>query len=120
MRIVVSAQDARGLASEVDSHFGRCPFFAIVDVNGSEVIAVEAVENPFYGQHQPGQVPAFIRGLGADAMVTGGMGGRAVELFQGYGIEAVTGAGGTVQEALAAYLDGRLAGAGPCREGAGH
>ena len=120
MRIAVSAEGPSGLDSIVSPHFGRCPFFTIVEVEGGQVRTVRTVENPFYTQHQPGQVPAFIHSLGVEVMLTGGMGGRAVQFFQQYGIEPVTGAMGTVRQALEQYLGGRLQGAAPCRESVEH
>jgi predicted Fe-Mo cluster-binding NifX family protein len=120
MRIVVSADDQGGLSGVVSPHFGRCPYFALVDLEGREVQQVNVVENPFYTSHQPGQVPNFINSLGANVMLTGGMGGRAIGFFQEFGIEAVTGAGGTVQHALEQYLGGELQGAAPCRESEEH
>ena len=53
-------------------------------------------------------------------MLAGGMGRRAIALFQQYGIEAVTGAAGTVRHALEQYLGGALQGAEPCRESIAH
>lgn len=120
MRVAVSADDQRGLDSVVSPHFGRCPYYVLVDVEQHQVKGVRVVANPFYGQHQPGQVPGFIRDQGADVMLTGGMGGRAVGFFQQYGIEPVTGAMGTVRHALEAYLGGRLRGAAPCHESVEH
>ncbi|MBC7223606.1 MAG: NifB/NifX family molybdenum-iron cluster-binding protein [Anaerolineae bacterium] len=120
MRIAVSTDDPNGLDGVVSPHFGRCPFFTLVEIEGNEVREVRAVENPFYQAHQPGQVPAFIHSLGADVMLTGGMGGRAVQFFQQVGIEPVTGAMGTVRQALEGYLGGALRGAAPCQESVEH
>lgn len=120
MRIAVSARDGNGLDSGVDEHFGRCPYFVLVDVDGSEIQAVATVPNPYYGHHQPGQVPAYIHAQGADIMLTGGMGGRALQIFQQQGIRAVTGAAGSVRDAVTQFVDGSLSGAGPCRESVEH
>ena len=120
MRVAISADDSNGLSSVVSPHFGRCPYYAFVDVEGREVRQVNVLDNPYYGHHQPGQVPGFIERQGADVMLTGGMGGRAIGFFEQYGIEAVTGAGGTVQHALEQYLGGTLQGAAPCRESIVH
>lgn len=120
MRIAISADDERGLESVVSPHFGRCPYFVLVDLEGNQVKAVTVVPNPFYGNHQPGQVPAFIHRQGAEVMLTGGMGARAVAFFQQYGIEPVTGAYGTVRNALEQYLSGRLQGAAPCAQSVDH
>lgn len=120
MRIAVSAQESRGLESPVSGHFGRCPCFVIVDVEDRSPKGVKVVENPHYGHHSVGQVPAFIHEQGADVLITGGMGGRAVSYFMQYGVEPVTGARGTVEEAVRAYLAGDLTGADPCRESIEH
>jgi len=120
MRIAISADDNNGLESVVSPHFGRCPFYILVDMEGQEVKAVQSVDNPYYGQHAPGQVPGFIHSQGVHVMLTGGMGGRAIGFFEQYGIEAVTAASGTVRYALERYLGGALHGAEPCRESIEH
>jgi predicted Fe-Mo cluster-binding NifX family protein len=120
MRIVVSADTKNGLESVVSPHFGRCPHFILVDLDDQDVSGVREVDNPFYGQHQPGQVPGFISSLGANVMLTGGMGGRAIMFFQQYGIEGVTGAYGTVRQSVERYLGGQFQGAEPCKESREH
>jgi len=120
MRVAISADDNKGLDSVVSPHFGRCPYYVLVDLEDREVRQVSAVENPYYGNHQPGQVPAFIEHLGANVMLAGGMGRRAIDLFRQCGIEPVTGASGTVRHALEQYLGGALQGAAPCRESVAH
>jgi predicted Fe-Mo cluster-binding NifX family protein len=119
-RIAFSVDFDGGLDSLVSHHFGRCPYYVLVDVEGREVREVSARENPFYNAHQPGQVPRFLRQQDADVIVTGGMGRRAIAIFEAENVETVTGAQGTVAEALADYLGGRLAGAEPCRESRHH
>lgn len=120
MRIAISADDNNGLDSIVSPHFGRCPYYMLVDMDGDEIRHLQAVENPYYGQHQPGQVPRFIRSQGADVMIAGGMGRRAIAAFQHYGIQTVTGASGTVRYTLSQFCDGVLEGAEACRESASH
>jgi predicted Fe-Mo cluster-binding NifX family protein len=120
MRIAISTETNDGLESRVAHHFGRCPFFAIVDVDSKEVTCIEVIDNPFYGNHQPGQVPGFINQQKADVMLAGGMGRRAIDFFQQMGIKAATGVSGTVQNALESYLGGELKGAAPCKESEEH
>ena len=120
MRIAVSADNKQGLDSVVSPHFGRCPHYVLVDVNGHDVTGVQEVDSPFYGHHQPGQVPAFIHSLGANVMLAGGMGGRAIMFFEQFGIEGVTGAYGTVRQSVERYLGGELKGAAPCKESEEH
>ena len=120
MRIAVSTDDSNGLDSVVSPHFGRCPYYILVDLDGQEVKQVNAVANPNYGRHAPGTVPTFIQNQGADVMLAGGMGRRAIALFQQYGIQAATGVAGSVRRALEQYLDGALQGAEPCLTSRGH
>ena len=120
MRIAVSAENKNDLDSVVSPHFGRCPCFVLVDLDDHDVKDVRAMDNPYYGYHQPGQVPAFVNSLEADVMLTGGMGGRAIMFFQQFGIEGVTGAYGTVRQSVERYLGGELKGAAPCKESQEH
>lgn len=120
MRIAVSADNRNGLESAVSSHFGRCPYFILVNLDDDKIDEVREVDNPFYGSHQPGEVPNFINSLGANVMLTGGIGRQAIRFFEEYGIEAVSGAYGTVRESVERYLNGQAKGAAPCRDDHGH
>jgi predicted Fe-Mo cluster-binding NifX family protein len=120
MRIAISAETSQGLQSKVAQHFGRCPYFALVDVTGEEVQSIEIIENPFLSGHEVGQVPTFIHQQEAKVMLSGGMGGRAIQIFKQFGIDTATGASGTVQETLASYFAGKLSGAAPCAESVEH
>ena len=120
MRIAISADTNGGLDSAVGQHFGRCPYFALVDVEGTEVTEVTTVANPFYPNHSPGEVPNFIHSQKANVMLAGGMGRRAVMFFEQLGIEAATGAAGTVRQSVEAYLGGVLTGVKPCAESEAH
>mgnify|MGYP005839875093 CR=1 FL=1 len=115
MRIAVSADSANGLNSRVSPHFGRCPFFVLVDIDEDGTIRnVTSVANPCYGNHAPGQVPAFINSQGVNVMVSGGMGAGAISFFNQYGIGVATGASGTVADAIEAYFDGALSADAVC------
>ena len=120
MRIAISIETNNELESVCAHHFGRCPFFAIVDLEGRDIKTIQVIENPFYGGHQPGQVPGFINKQKVNVMLSGGMGGRAIQFFQQFGIEAATGADGTVRQALEKYMGGELTGAAPCKESVEH
>ena len=120
MRIAVPADTNDGLDSVVAAHFGRCPYFAIVDLDDGEIQSTLVVDNPFYAQHQPGQVPGFIQSQDVDLMIASGMGGRAIQIFREFEIGVASGASGTVRTALAAYEAGQLQDAVPCRESQQH
>lgn len=120
MRIAVSAANNNGLDSNVAQHFGRCPFYILIDMDGVELKTVQGIANPHYESHQPGMVPSFINEQKVNTMISGGMGGRAIEFFEQFGIETATGATGAVQDALNAYLNGTLNGGSACAESEAH
>lgn len=120
MRIAVSTETNAGLDAPVAGHFGRCPFFTLIDLEGDQIQAIQVVANPFFPVHEPGQVPAFVHSQGANVMLTGGMGARAVAFFEQYGVRPVTGAAGTVRQALECFQGGDLSGWAPCSESVAH
>lgn len=115
IRIAVASEDDLGMESNVSAHFGRCPYYTMVEAEGDKISLSYKVENPFYGAHgNPGQVPAFIRDQGANVIIAGGMGQRAVGFFNEFGIEVVTGTAGKVKSVIDGYLKGAIKGASPC------
>jgi len=114
-KIAIAMDDGNGLKGQVSQHFGRCPFYTFVDLDEENNVIAEKIEqNPFFNQHQPGVVPKFIHDQGADVIIAGGMGPRAIELFHSYGIDVVTGAIGQAERVLSAYFEGSLSGVFPC------
>jgi ATP-binding protein involved in chromosome partitioning len=90
-------------------HFGHCDEFVIVDVDPvkREILGSETVDAP---PHEPGLLPVWLKELGADLIITGGMGSRAQMLFKEKGIDVMVGASSDEPEAIVkAYLDGTLA-----------
>lgn len=119
-KIAIAVLDDKGIEAKISQHFGHSPYFTFVDVVGKEMHKVETIANPHHTSHQPGEIPAFLQSQGADVILTGGMGGRAVEFFRQYGIEPATGASGIARDALTRYLEGNLNKAEPCSESADH
>lgn len=68
----------------------------------------EIIANPGAIQHEPGSVPKFLYDQGANVIVSGGMGGRAIQNFEQYGIEVILGATGPVDNTINKILDGTL------------
>ena len=113
-KIAFACEENKGLESEMSMHFGRCPYFMMVDVEGTEVKKVDPVANPYFNGHVPGVVPEFIKKQNVNVMIAGGMGPKAVDMFNGFGIEVATGVGGKVENVLKAYLEGKVSGTVAC------
>ena len=112
MRVAISTD-----GNVVSAHFGRCPTFTLVDIENSEVVKKEVIDNP---GHHPGFLPQFLHKNGVDAIVAGGMGQRALGLFAEVGIEIVVGISGTVDEVIDKIVKGTLEGGESlCKPGLG-
>jgi predicted Fe-Mo cluster-binding NifX family protein len=117
MKIALATDDNMGSDAVVSQHFGRCPYYIVVDIDEKEIKDIKAVKNPFYESHgQPGEVPNFIHSLGVDVIISGGMGPKAIGFFQQLGIQAFTGASGTVGDVIKNYMSGQIDGAVPCSD----
>jgi Mrp family chromosome partitioning ATPase/predicted Fe-Mo cluster-binding NifX family protein len=112
--VAIACEDDRGLDARVSAHFGRCPCYTVVELDGDRIVEHRVARNPHFGNHQPGVMPEFVRSLGADVILAGGMGPKAVGMFQQSGIEVATGASGTARQALEGYLRGAVSGVVPC------
>ncbi|MBD3253837.1 MAG: dinitrogenase iron-molybdenum cofactor [Candidatus Lokiarchaeota archaeon] len=106
-------------AGQVYAHFGRAPEFTFVtiDEENKKLISKEVFPNP---GHSVGSIPQFVNSKGADYMIAGGMGHRAVNFFNQFGIEVIVGVTGSVQSVIQKILDGTLEGGESlCAPGAG-
>ena len=86
-------------------HFGHCPEFTIIETEVKEIINKEIIPNP---GHKPGFLPKYLNEMGVDCVLAGGMGRRAVDLFEKNGIEVVTGVSGIIDNAVEQFLNNNL------------
>lgn len=89
-------------------HFGHCEQFAVleVDPDAKSITSSEMLTPP---PHEPGLLPAWLSEMGCDIIIAGGIGGRAIELFQRNGIAVVIGApSGKPDEIVISHLNGEL------------
>jgi len=114
-RIVVPCSTSAGLDSELSQHFGRCPYFAVVEVEAGEITSCRHIENPHGQNHVPGAVPALCVDLGADVLLCGGIGARAIGLFEQAGVAVSSQHSGTLRESIASHLSGDRKRPVPCK-----
>jgi predicted Fe-Mo cluster-binding NifX family protein len=113
-RIALSCDNGFGLEASLSPHFGRCPFYVLVDVTDDQIAGFQVVKNPYFPNHQPGVIPQFIHSQKANVMIAGGMGPRAIDFFTQFGIDVATGAQGKVKDVVEAYLRGEVQGVVAC------
>lgn len=100
MKIAVACE-----GNMVTEHFGHCESFLIFDVNNNQIISKQIVPNP---GHKPGFLPVFLYEKGVNVIMSGGMGGGAVEIFNEKNIKVLTGVSGDAETAVKQYLEGNL------------
>ena len=98
----------------VTEHFGHCEGFMIFDAENNQIVKSETVANP---GHRPGFLPNFLADRGVNVIISGGMGGGAVEIFNERNVEVVVGPSGDAKASVEAYLKGSLKSTGSvCHE----
>ena len=89
-------------------HFGHCAQFAFFDVDETSktVTSKTLIDSP---GHAPGVLPVWLAEQGASVIIAGGMGSRAVSLFDENHIRVVMGAPQLdADEIMKQYLQGNL------------
>jgi len=86
-------------AGKLATHFGHCEEFALIDVDSENrnIVSKEVIDAP---PHQPGLLPGWLAGHGAEVIIAGGMGMRAQQLFAQQNIRVVVGAPTETPEAI--------------------
>ena len=101
----------------VSAHFGRCPFFTIIDIEDGKIKNKETISNP---GHHPGFIPKFLHERGVECIIAGGMGTKATGLFNEMNINTIVGISGKIDDVISQILNGILKGGESlCRPGAG-
>lgn len=109
MKVAVASE-----GQNVSGHFGHCEAFAIYEVEAGKIIGREVKANP---GHRPGYIPLFLKELGVNVIIAGGMGEMAQQLFRENGIEEFVGVQGLCDDAVQRFVDGKLESTGSvCHE----
>ncbi len=89
-------------------HFGHCEQFAVMDVDTeTKTITNKQMITP--PPHQPGVLPPWMAQQGVNLIIAGGMGARAIGLFEQLGVKVIVGAPSDDPENIVmAYLEGTL------------
>lgn len=87
------------------AHFGRCPEYTFVEVQDGNEISRKSLPNP---GHHPGAIPQFLKDNNTDAVLAGGMGKRARDLFDELGIKVYFGCSGTIDSLVESACQGTL------------
>ena len=94
---------------EIFQHFGHTEEFKVYEVEDNKVVSSEVVGSEGQGH---GALAGLLSGKGIDVLICGGIGGGAQAALAERGIELCSGATGSADEAVEAYLRGELQSAG--------
>lgn len=100
MKIAVASDNGM-----VTGHFGHCESFSIFETENNQIVKSESIPNP---GHKPGFLPNFLNDIGVNVIISGGMGGGAIQIFNEKGIDVITGATGQAKDAAELYAQGKL------------
>ena len=89
----------------VFQHFGRTESFKIYEVKDGEVLNTEVIGSNGIGHEA---LAAYLKNLGVDLLICGGMGQGARNALAESGLVVVSGAQGDADEAVQAFLRGEL------------
>ena len=106
MKICITSE-GNTLDSQVDSRFGRCQYFIIVN---TDTLEFDAIQNPnIEAMGGVGiQSAQLLASKKVCAVLTGNVGPNAFQTLSAAGIDIYTGISGSVKEAIEAYKSGKL------------
>lgn len=109
MKLAISAS-GRSLDDPVDSRFGRCPYFIIVD---GDMQNFEVIENPNKDAQDGAGIQSaqLVAGIGVEAVLTGHCGPKAFQILEAGGIDVFIGMVGSIREAVEQCIKGDLSAA---------
>ena len=109
-RIIIPTEDESGLEAKVAQHFGRAPFFAVIDLD--EKGQVKAVKTePNTGEHMggTGHPHEKLHALKPDAIIAYGMGPGGLQSFGASGVKVLQAVDPTVKATVESFKQGKLA-----------
>ena len=108
MKIAISST-GKDLESEIDSRFGRCDYFLIVEIKDKEIKDFKAIENTAKAQMGGAGITAgeIVANQKVDAIITTNLGPRAFSIFNQFGIKIYQGQG-KIKETIQNFIDGKL------------
>lgn len=108
-RIVIPVSDEKGLDSTLSQHFGRAPFYAIIDLDeNGKIIGQDTIANTSEHFGGVGLPPDRIMQLKPKALVTYGLGSRALQMFQDGGVAVLRTEAELVKQVVDAYNNNEL------------
>ncbi len=105
MKVCIPTASKGGMSAEIYGHFGSAPYFTVIDTGTGKV---ESIDNT-NSHHTHGACrPMDALADDIDAVISGGMGHRAISRLTESGIKVYLSTGKTVKDALEDLKNGKL------------
>ena len=109
-KMMIPVEDEAGLNAQVAQHFGRAPYFVIVELDENQKI-LKVTNEPNKSEHMggiPGHSHESFIALKPDVVVANSMGPGALRTFQDAGITVLEAATNTVRDVLESFKENKL------------
>ena len=100
MRIAITTDN-----DEVFQHFGKCRFFTLLDVVNGKIVSSKLLDADGNGHSA---LAGLLASNNVNLLICGGIGGGAKEALKNAGIQIISGANGSIESVVKAYLNGSL------------
>jgi predicted Fe-Mo cluster-binding NifX family protein len=113
---VAMAIEENELIERVAEHFSKCTKFKVFELDDEKtLIKTETYFNPLVGEHNGAcQLPGYVKQFNVNTIIAGGMGKKAVDSFQSFGINVITAPGLDYKAALNLFIEGKIVGYEAC------
>jgi predicted Fe-Mo cluster-binding NifX family protein len=92
--------------NQIDSHFGHCESYGVYTISDkNEIAGIKSVES-LQGCGCKSDIASVLASDGVSVMLTGGIGGGAINVLNNSGIEVIRGCSGDATEVVKLYLSG--------------
>ena len=109
VRIVIPVTDEGSLNAMLSKHFGRAPYFVAIDIDEERrIVGQRTIPNTSEHFGGVGHPPDRILQLRPTALITYGMGPRALRIFQNAQIAVLKTNANNVREVINAFNDDEL------------
>ncbi|MBM3253730.1 MAG: dinitrogenase iron-molybdenum cofactor biosynthesis protein [Candidatus Omnitrophica bacterium] len=109
MKIVIPTNNKKGLEDNVAEHFGRCSTYTFLDEKGN---VLEMIDNTSEHMGGVGLPPELMKKHKASVLLCRGLGPRALNLCQQYGISVYVCQAETVKEIFKRWKNKKIKKAG--------
>ena len=105
MKVCIPAMGDKGLEDSVGEHFGRVPFYTLIETETEKVEVLRNTSEHMGGQGYP---PEILARAGVEVMLCGGLGHKAIRMFEDLGIMVYVGAYGKIKDSIDMWKNDKL------------